>query len=968
ARAIETERDVARTRVALLYGINTLGAVLGSLLGTFLLFETFGTRLALWIAALLNVLVALTARARGRAAPPLGVDAAGATTAPTSSEAVVSETVARAGVVHADAVLWRTRIALATSAVSGFGFLLLELIWFRMLAPLLGGSTFTFGLILAVALAGIGIGGFLYSRRPEHAPATLGRLATTSVLLGACVALPFAAGDTLAIYAALTRDLGSWGFGSLVLSWASIAGLAVLPAAITAGYQFPLLFALLGRGRERVAADIGQLYALNTLGSIAGAWLGGFVLIPSAGAIVSWQLAGMAFALTGLGALGAALVLETRSAGRTAATVMLATLALAASSAPGPSAASRHTPIGAGRVSLHGLSHNEILDWQRRQDDDIIWERDGSETAVAVLRANGLAFSVNGKMDGSVFWDRGTQAMLGLLPALLHPQPRTAFVVGLGTGMTAGWLGRVPGIERVDVAELEPAIGEVATMAAGINHDVMRQPNVFVHYGDGREQLLTSDRRYDLIISEPSNPYRAGVANLFTQDFYAIVRSRLEAGGVFSQWTQDYEIDARSLRMIARTLTSVFPAVELWQTEGGDLLFLAANEEHTHSVGSLRDKLAIEPFRSAVRRLWLVEDVEGVLSHFVAGHGVVEQMATHLPGPINSDDQNYLEYAFARSVGSDTQPATPQLFAFTRAIGATRPRLDGSVDFDRVDELVPRAWLVAGNHAPRTDLPAPARARSEAFAAACGGSYELALERWQAQPRSEPSDDLERYAVALGHAVRGEPSPLVDELEQRGFRAEAFLARGYLARREGGRAQAVEAFARGIDALREGEIPLCQVATDLVVGLREAALPSRELARRAIGVLMGGPLVVGLADAERRDSIERLAFSLMGHPETDPDLCVEALGRHLTRPLWNRELLENRLECLRRAEHPLVASAEADLLEYLVADSGELLPEPPRHAPAARAPASTGSNTPRSAPSAWNSDSDSPAPVAPAAP
>jgi len=465
---------------------------------------------------------------------------------------------------------------------------------------------------------------------------------------------------------------------------------------------------------------------------------------------------------------------------------------------------------------------------------------------------------------------------------------------------------------------------------------VMQQPNVFVHYGDGREQLLTSDRRYDVIVSEPSNPYRAGIASLFTEDFYRAVRSRLEPGGVFSQWTQDYEIDARSLRIIARTLTSVFPAVELWQTEGGDLLFLASNQELTHSVAQLRDRLAIEPFKSAVRRLWLVQDVEGVLSHFVAGPSVVKQMAQHLSAPINGDDQNFLEYAFARSVGRDTEPATPRLLEFARAVGATRPSLDAEIDFERVDELLPRAWLVAGNRTPNTDLPAASRARIEAFGAACSGSYETVVERWREQPRGEPSDDLERYALAVGHAVLGESTPFIDELERDGYIAEALLARGHVSRGKGDRAAALDAYGRGIEAIRAGEIPLCRVAGDLIVALREVGLPSRELARRALGILMRGPLIVGLAEAERHASAERLAFSLMRHPETDPALCVEALGRHVVEPLWSREHLESRLECLLRAEHALAPLAEADLVEFLSADSGELLPEPPP--PPRRAP------------------------------
>jgi spermidine synthase len=923
ARAVETDRDVARTRVALLYGINTLGAVVGALLGTFLLFETFGTRMALWIAALANVLVAIVARGRGRDAPPVAIDE------DDTSEDGAAPLPLLAGRRERR---WQTWVALATALVSGFGFLLLELIWYRMLAPILGGSTFTFGMILAMVLAGIGLGGYAYSRRPEGAPVTLARLASTTALLAFFVSAPFAAGDTLAMYAAFTRDLGNWGFTSLALTWASIAALVVFPAALLSGYQFPLLFALLGSGRQRVATDIGLLYGANTLGSIAGALLGGFVLIPSAGALFSWQLAGVMFALTALVALGVSLACEGRRWALASWTVLAAFAALVASTAGGPTAAFRHAAIGAGRVSLNGLDRNQLLSWRSWQNASFLWERDGIESAVGVALTNGYTFSVNGKVDGSVFGDRGTQAMSGLLPCLLHERPRSAFVVGLGTGMTAGWLSQVPGMERVDVAELEPAIGEVARMSAPVNHDVMNRPNVFVHYGDGREQMLTSDARYDLIISEPSNPYRSGIASLYTEEFYSVVRSRLEPGGLFAQWVQDYEIDARSLRSIAHTLTQVFPSVELWQTEAGDLLFMAADAERTVDVARVRERIEIEPFKSAMARLWLVQDVEGVMSHFLAGPRVVAQMAAHLDPPLNTDDLNFLEYAFARSVGVRTAPAGPRVLAYARAVGEYGPLLSAPIDFDRVQELAPRAWLISSSKLPAVELPAAAQARVEAFAAACTGIPSAVVERWEAQPRQEPSDDLERFALAIGYAARGRATPFIADLEGRGYAAEAQLARGLVALNTGDAAAAVSEYARGLEAARTGPMPLCVTAQSLVVGLREAAASSPELARRGVAELMRGPLMVGLAEEQRRLALEQLAFSLMALPETDPALCVSVLDDRVERPLWNRQHLEGRLDCLRRASHPLAASAEDDLVEYLVSATGSLLPDPPNPA------------------------------------
>lgn len=931
ARAIETDRDQGRTRLALLYGLNTCGAVVGALLGTFLLFELLGTRTALWVAALLNIGVALVARALGRREPeaardedaaktPRGVDGA-------SDDVDVAAT-PRSGQRSAAARgqhPWQARYALVTGAVSGFGFLLLELVWYRMLAPILGGSTFTFGLILAIALAGIGLGGYVYSRRPEARPATLGLLAATTALEAVCVIAPFALGDTLAVYAALTRNIGSWSFGSLVVVWTTITTLVVFPAAAVSGYQFPLLFALLGRGRARVATDIGRLYAVNTVGSIGGALLGGFLLIPALGALASWQLVALLFAATALGALALAAIHEARSLPLAGCTVALAAMTLVLAGERGPTAAFRHTPIGAGRVKLDDYKRNELLSWQRQKNDQVIWERDGIETAVGVTNGNGFAFSVNGKSDGSVFWDRGTQTMGGLLPALVHDAPRSAFVVGLGTGMTAGWLGKIPGM-RVTVAELEPAIGEVARMSAPLNHDVMNQPNVTVHYADGRELMLTSDQRYDLIISEPSNPYRSGIATLFTRDFYAVVRSRLEPGGIFAQWMQGYEIDARTVRSIARTLRSEFGSVDLWQTQGNDLLFLATEQDRTYQVDALRERIQTEPYKSGLRHAWLVQDVEGVLSHHVAGPLVVERLASHLDAPINSDDRNLVEYAFARSVGVDTAPPVPRLLAHARELGLGRPPIDSAVDFDRVEELRPRAWLIAGDKFRGEALPAPARARAEAFALACAGKLDDVLERWSAQPRAEPSDDLEVYALALGRAFRGEASPYIAELERLGYVAEAHLARGHVASRAGQRGLAVSNYLAGVDAVRKGQLPLCSTPTQLLSSLSKVADKTPELARVALAGLMRGPLIADLAEGERITSLHHLAFSQMDEADANPAVCVTALGRHALEPIWEQSFLEKRLSCLQRANLPLAEQARADLDEYLAAGAGELLP------------------------------------------
>ncbi len=182
------------------------------------------------------------------------------------------------------------------------------------------------------------------------------------------------------------------------------------------------------------------------------------------------------------------------------------------------------------------VSANELEDWGRAQQRAVVWEGDGTESSVALSNDSaGYAFVVNGKTDGSARRDAGTQVMSGLLGAILNPDARRSLVIGLGTGSTAGWLGAIPTMERVDVVELEPLILDIATACQAVNHDVMHNPKVHITLGDARETLLTTTDRYDIIASEPSNPFRAGIASLFTRDYDTAATDRLTPDGLFIQ-------------------------------------------------------------------------------------------------------------------------------------------------------------------------------------------------------------------------------------------------------------------------------------------------------------------------------------------------------------------------------------------------------------------------------------------------
>src|SRR5437879_5509481 len=192
-------------------------------------------------------------------------------------------------------------LVLVAAAFVGFAFLLMELVWYRMLAPLLGGSTYTFGLILAVALAGIGAGGLVYAAGARARRPTLVGFVTTCVVEALCIALPYALGDRVALLAMQLRPLGFLGFGYLVLVWLPVTMLVVLPAAVVAGCQFPLLVGLLRAGERGVGREVGLAYAANTAGAIVGSLAGGFGLIPLLTAPGAWRA--VVLVLVALGAV-----------------------------------------------------------------------------------------------------------------------------------------------------------------------------------------------------------------------------------------------------------------------------------------------------------------------------------------------------------------------------------------------------------------------------------------------------------------------------------------------------------------------------------------------------------------------------------------------------------------------------------------------------------------------------------------
>jgi hypothetical protein len=325
-----------------------------------------------------------------------------------------------------------------------------------------------------------------------------------------------------------------------------------------------------------------------------------------------------------------------------------------------------------------------------------------------------------------------------------------------------------------------------------------------------------------------------------------------------------------------------------------------------------------EPYRSAFIRTQLISDAEGFLGRFLAGNAVLSAVSDVSGVPVNTDDENLLDYAFARAAGKTDESVPGMLLARATSAGAVRPAVRGAVDWDRVQELRPRAWLISGGEPPRMPQKDDHAARRVAAAFfGCSGQGAKAAENWNAQP-AEPRDDLERYVAASALADAGDDRmfALADDLESRGLGVEAAFIRARRASRDKDEPAAFALLLRAVEELRRDTLPLCSSANQVLALLSTIARKNPVVAARAVEALLV-PFAAGFLEEDRRDALELLAATV-----PDPALCVRALGSRVEKPRWNEAHLKLRLRCLAAANHPLAERAAADVLEYLGATAG----------------------------------------------
>lgn len=637
---VTKDEEVAK-QVGLLYGLNTLGAVLGVLFSGFIALQTFGVWQTVYLTGALNLIIFyLCRRFFAGSETSSSVVAKGTVSAKTSK----AQTPYSAPLTAFSPVV--TWTLLATFAVSGAVSMMYEIAWTRVLAMALGSSVYAFSLMLATFLFGISIGSYLFSYFSRSFGANL---------------------NTFAILQMLTAVFGLWGInifndmpyyfvkvfaasnGSdllLHLGRFFLCSIVMLPPTLMIGAMFSCFIHILRRSRP-LGSEIGEAYFANTIGTILGSVLTGFCIIPLVG--IQHTLFIAVGLNASIGVLTFFLQKERHNWRRYNALGLTAMLLVFGAFTLRPwdrGFISSDLAVKPSRAV--GFTKKQLL--SAMQERDLVFYKEGLSATVSVTRMrDNLSLSVNGKVDASND-DTFTQFLLGHLPMALHPDPKRVCIIGLGSGSTAAAVASYP-VERIDVVELEKEVVKAAGYFKKLNRNVLADPRLRIHINDGRNFLLLNSAKYDVIISEPSNPWMAGIANLFSLEHYRTMKKRLAPGGIVCQWLHAYSMSPDDLRMIIRTFSEVFPSVSLWTSYYPDLMLIGTNEplaldmknfERAFEIPTVRKDLEPHGIRSPLGFLsnaWLFDPALRLLAQ---------------DAKINSDNHPYLEFSAPRNLYKNT--------------------------------------------------------------------------------------------------------------------------------------------------------------------------------------------------------------------------------------------------------------------------------------------------------------------------
>jgi len=616
-------------QIGRLYALNTLGATLGAFLAGFALIPGLGLSATGYLAIAGNLLIA-----------------AGTFLLARRTDTPVAHGASRGRRPAPPLLASRHRLTLAAIGLIGFFSLAYEILWTRVLLLFLGNTTYAFSLMLSAYLVGIALGGAIYARkvRPDLDEKKVFVVLSTLMGLSILVTAPFY--DQLAhLFQAAHEASGERWWHLSMLSFFIVFAVMCVPTVLS-GSLLPAAVAILDPGKSHTGEGVGLVVLYNTTGAVCGSLLAGFVLIPLLGLYGSFRLLAALNLLLAL-----LLLLRYRPSGRLRVTIpILVAAGLLLAAAP----LSWNAELMNSGVYIYAPKYTQMGGIEKILSAERILEViEGRDTTVAVhesLDGHFRFFTVNGKTDGGTGRDMATQVLVGQIPLLLHPEPREVLVIGLGTGITLRGMGSHP-TRRIDCVEISPEVVQAAAYFEQANNHALQDPKVRLVVDDGRNLLLTSPRQYDVIVSEPSNPWQSGNANLFTADFYELGASRLKPGGLFCQWIGLYDITPENLKIACNTFLQTFPRAMLFKA-GTDLVMVGAQQEMTFDYLAMRRRMAAPIVRETLEEVGISSPGDLIAMHYLYSEPPL--IALCKGARLNTDDRPILEFSAKYNLGEHT--------------------------------------------------------------------------------------------------------------------------------------------------------------------------------------------------------------------------------------------------------------------------------------------------------------------------
>jgi spermidine synthase len=638
--AVHQFGDSRAVTISRLYGLNLLGAIVGTIVAGFFFLPAFGIRATMWLAAATNIGVGIAALLFGRqsASQPNSINTQSFNVDTTHAEGFVTAANRR--------VFW-----FLCAFCSGLVTIGMQIIWSRLLAMIIGSSTYAFALVLALFLSGLALGAWVVSLTVTADSRRLRRFVFL-VQLFTVIALFM----SLRITSAVPEMLVSTGFRLGVNSWSGLLALQALAALILIlvpatlmGMIMPIVLTWAGHSPaagSSVAKTVGQAYALNTLGAIAGALVTTLVLVPMA----SSKFAAFCMAAISLGVAAAACqrggsewdgtLVRSLSVG-TAAVLIIAMLFV------WPRLNLSDLSVGAydSYTRVLAKSRGGVPDDQKSNGPDdhrLLMYAEGRTATVSVRRDWGItSVAINGRTNASDADDMPTQVMLGQLGVLTAPRLDHGLIVGFATGVTAGSVLQSP-LKSLEGVEIEPAAIASSSFFEHVNNRPLQDARLRMIVDDARTYLRVNPAQYDLIVSEPSHPWVPGVANLFTREFFTLGRERLRDDGIFVQWLQIYQLSTENLRSVLATFHGVFPHLAVFRIEGSakgkDLILIGSRQPIRLDL--VNDRMKNERVAADLKRVGLANSID-VMAWFVCDES---KLGPAVAGAvINTDDNMHVE-------------------------------------------------------------------------------------------------------------------------------------------------------------------------------------------------------------------------------------------------------------------------------------------------------------------------------------